>query len=309
VTTILGEDAVYWMAARGRRRRARLLAVERAGLLPGGHRQRPATAPVPLRPIGDAGDDPTPALLVRNATDPEGDPLTYRFEIDERPELDSPDRQESPELGAGPGETEWPVPAPLRENTLYYWRAHASDGNTATPSALASFFVNVANEAPGAPVPLDPVDGAQSARRHPPAPQVPVDRTTPDVRGRGQDAGDTWWRARPESLRPPRDAWTVDAAGRKPGVRGGPVPARRPAGPLERPRFRVDAVASFDIPSPPPARGRGGRRGAHPSLVVENATSPDALTPPTPSARIRRPGRLGDGGREEGIPETPETTA
>jgi subtilase family serine protease/flagellar hook assembly protein FlgD len=171
VTTVLDEDAAYYWAARARTAggapedfspwsvpvRFRVDTVNSS-----------PTAPVPLRPIG--GVDVithTPALVVGNATDPEDDPLTYRFEIDTQSDFGSTARQESSPLGPGPDETEWTPPQALQENTLYYWRAHASDGNTETPSAVASFFVDAVDEAPGAPVPLEPVEGRTVATATP----------------------------------------------------------------------------------------------------------------------------------------------
>jgi subtilase family serine protease/flagellar hook assembly protein FlgD/fibronectin type 3 domain-containing protein len=117
------------------------------------------TAPVPVHPRdGLHVRLRSPALTVRNAVDPEGWPLTYRFEIDQVATFDSPDLQVSADLGESALETSWTPPAPLRDDTAYWWRAAASDQATLGPWAGADFFVNVSNDPPGAPVPLEPAD-------------------------------------------------------------------------------------------------------------------------------------------------------
>lgn len=45
--------------------------------------------------------------------------------------------------------TAWPVPQDLLDNTRYWWRARGSDGTQYSAWANATFFVNLANEAPG----------------------------------------------------------------------------------------------------------------------------------------------------------------
>ena len=166
VPLALDEDALYYWSAR---------ASDGVNLspwsAPAGFRvdsvNGSPSAPRPLSPVdGHDVATLTPPLVVANATDPDGDPIAYGFEIDVRPELDSPDRQVSPALPPGiTGETTWMPAGPLVENTEYFWRAHASDGRTETPSVVASFFVNVADDPPSAPVPLDPVDGRTVGRR------------------------------------------------------------------------------------------------------------------------------------------------
>jgi subtilase family serine protease/Tol biopolymer transport system component/flagellar hook assembly protein FlgD/fibronectin type 3 domain-containing protein len=323
VTTTLEEDAAYHWSARART----------AGDTPEDFSpwsvpvsfrvdtvNGPPTAPQPLRPIGGREvATHAPELVVGNATDPEGDPLTYRFEIDARPDLGSPDRQVSAELPPGAGETAWTPPLELRENTPYYWRAHASDGNTATPSAVVSFFVNAANEAPGAPVPLDPVDGravgtatptlrlrnavdpegdpltyefevrdahdavVASAAGIPSGPEETVWVVTPSL---AEDQAFTWWaRASDGALVGP---WSARAA------------------------FRVNAVAeppTAPIPRLPADRAVLEER--RPSLVVENATSPDGLSL-TYTFELEAVAADGSGtpvDRVEGVAEGPQTTA
>src|SRR5438105_1799452 len=118
------------------------------------------TAPRPLSPLGGVGVAAlSPALVVANAYDADGHSLAYLFEIDRVPSFDSPDLQVSPMIGEGSSQTSWAPAFPLRDNTLYFWRAAASDSHTMGPFAGSSFFANVANDPPGMPVLLDPVDG------------------------------------------------------------------------------------------------------------------------------------------------------
>ena len=118
------------------------------------------SAPVPLRPLAGAHvATQTPELIVGAAHDPEGAPLTYRFEVDRTASFGSPELQVSPDIPGGTGEIAWTPPLALADNTTYFWRAAASDGVTQGPWAYASFFVNLANDPPTAPVLLDPIDG------------------------------------------------------------------------------------------------------------------------------------------------------
>jgi len=100
-------------------------------------------------------------LEVTNATDADGDELTYRFELDTSPAFDSPALQTSGDVveGAG-GTTSWAVTG-LADNAWYHWRAKAVDSKGAeSPWAGAAFFVNTADDPPSAPVPASPGDGA-----------------------------------------------------------------------------------------------------------------------------------------------------
>lgn len=109
----------------------------------------------------------TPALRVRNATDPEGDPLTYTFEVFSDASLSTlvastSGLAEGSIFADGAYHTEWTVNAALSQNTEYWWRARADDGGASgANSAVASFFVNSANEAPGMATLSSPQDGTQ----------------------------------------------------------------------------------------------------------------------------------------------------
>ena len=94
-------------------------------------------------------------LTVTNATDPEGDALVYYFELDTVNTFDSPTKQASTGIAEGVSTTAWLVTG-LADNTTYYWRARASDGNAQSGWVQGSFFVNTANDAPSVPVLKNP---------------------------------------------------------------------------------------------------------------------------------------------------------
>jgi hypothetical protein len=98
-------------------------------------------------------------LIVANATDADGDALTYVFELDKVNTFDSLAKKTSGNLPEGPGRTVWRV-AGLAENTRYYWRAKASDGAAESAWVTAEFFVNIGNEPPATPSIKNPGNGA-----------------------------------------------------------------------------------------------------------------------------------------------------
>jgi len=106
-------------------------------------------------------DTLAPELTVNNATDPDQDVLIYIFEIDKVDTLDSADLQQSPGIQEGAaGTTSW-TPAPLDDNTRYYWRAGACDPDqNCAWMSTANFFLNLVNEPPSVPDISAPPDGA-----------------------------------------------------------------------------------------------------------------------------------------------------
>ncbi len=93
-----------------------------------GDGNEPPSAPLLVSPpSGSTGQPATPVLTVANAIDPEGDALTYGFQIFSDAELTQLVAFTSgvPE-GAG-GQTSWTVTPPLTANQTYYWRAYAAD--------------------------------------------------------------------------------------------------------------------------------------------------------------------------------------
>jgi len=98
-------------------------------------------------------------LTVNNAFDPDGDLLTYFFELDRLDTFDSAEKQISGEISEGVDTTSWHV-AGLDDNTNFFWRAKASDGYAESPWALGDFFVNTANDSPSIPTLKNPGEGA-----------------------------------------------------------------------------------------------------------------------------------------------------
>ncbi len=104
----------------------------------------------------------TQTLTVLNSTDPEGTVPAYLFEIASNNTFTGESLQASPVIhtGVGAGSTSW-TPAALQDNTRYYWRVKASDGAAESAwTTAATFFVNIANEAPATPTINYPADAA-----------------------------------------------------------------------------------------------------------------------------------------------------
>ena len=100
----------------------------------------------------------TPELVADAATDADGDALTYIIEVDSNASFTSTAKQASAALQAGQdGKVRW-QPAALAENQRYYWRARALDPFSASDWQVGSFVVNAQNDAPSAPVALNPSD-------------------------------------------------------------------------------------------------------------------------------------------------------
>ncbi|MEJ2405979.1 MAG: Ig-like domain-containing protein [Candidatus Thiodiazotropha sp.] len=131
-----------------------------------------ATNEAPLAPVvntpldGSVISGSSVSLIVDNGSDPDGDLLTYTFELDTAPTFDSVAKQVSSAIAEGTTTTEWAVTG-LMENTTYYWRTKVSDGQIESNWVEASFSVNAANSAPGIPTVANPGDGAWVATLQP----------------------------------------------------------------------------------------------------------------------------------------------
>lgn len=137
-----------------------------AGICPKSTNNAPE-APVLISPVSTYASTLSPSLDVKNAIDPEADPLIYSYEIkDSNGALIS----SSGNITEGTaGMTYMPVNATLIENSLYRWRALSFDGNLSTWSAgewethknnWAEFCVNAQNDKPETPVLTNPESGA-----------------------------------------------------------------------------------------------------------------------------------------------------
>lgn len=118
--------------------------------------------PMPDAEVGTLSAD----LTVGNSAEPDGDPLTYTFEIDIVPTFDSPARRTSSPVSPDTDTTAWHVDA-LSDNTTYYWRVKAHDGFADSRWARGRFFVNTRNDSPGAPVIKNPGARAWSTSLRP----------------------------------------------------------------------------------------------------------------------------------------------
>lgn len=105
-----------------------------------------------------------PTLTVTNSVDPDGDALTYTFEL-YLDDLTGPSIWQSALVDEGMnGTTGVQVGLSLQENTLYYWRVSASDGNgLSTWSNVSSFFVDTENDSPSTPEIITPEDQSEVA--------------------------------------------------------------------------------------------------------------------------------------------------
>ncbi len=125
-----------------------------------------AEAPGPFTPTSPAeGGDVTtltPTLVVTNSIDPDEDALTYVFELFDDITMTAPVAV-SPSIPAGAeGNTQWVVATLLTENTMYYWRATASDSSgLSAVTDSATFFTNTENDPPSPISVISPLDGAE----------------------------------------------------------------------------------------------------------------------------------------------------
>lgn len=124
----------------------------------------PPTVPILANPSNGAGVNIfSPTLSVYDATDPDHDALTYEFELYADAGLTNL-VVKSDSITEVPTLTGWAIPVTLTENQTYYWRARAFDGALYSGwMPVASFMVNTANDAPGAPGIVAPVDGSTVA--------------------------------------------------------------------------------------------------------------------------------------------------
>ena len=118
------------------------------------------TAPTLVAPIGDViVTTAEPTLEFTNATDPQGDLLTYNVELYSDEQLTTLIEEITGIAEDGSGTTTT-VPMPLSENQVVWWRAQAADPYTGGPWTDAEpFFVNEVNDEPDVPTLLFPIGG------------------------------------------------------------------------------------------------------------------------------------------------------
>jgi uncharacterized protein (TIGR03382 family) len=113
---------------------------------------------------GESVASATPALVASPATDSDGDALSYVFELDTSATFGGAARQVSSAVEAQDGKVGW-TPAALQENTRYYWRVRALDAASAGDWTVGTFVVNAQNDAPSAPVALNPSEAVVATRK------------------------------------------------------------------------------------------------------------------------------------------------
>lgn len=129
--------------------------------------EAPSAPTIAAPSVGSEVMGTTVDLTINDSVDPEGDLLTYSFEIDTVSTFDSANKRVSGPIAAGSGiewsaskvltgsvnpdgMTAWQVSG-LNENTEYFWRVQASDGAAMSGWVQGRFFINSVNDAPGVP--------------------------------------------------------------------------------------------------------------------------------------------------------------
>ena len=116
-----------------------------------------------VRPLtdGPAVSDVTPEFAWRNTTDPEADTFSYELEVYGDEALTTLVHSAAGIAPEGGDETAWKR-AVLTDNARFWWRVRAVDTQGAASgwTGVESFLVSVRNDAPAAPVPIDPEVGA-----------------------------------------------------------------------------------------------------------------------------------------------------
>jgi len=102
-----------------------------------------------------------PTLKVDNATDPDLDALTYKFEVYGDPALSNLIASSGQVAEGAAGTTSWQVNVNLMEDHFYYWRARATDPDNLSGawSATGQFFVTTTNAPPEPPALVAPQNG------------------------------------------------------------------------------------------------------------------------------------------------------
>ncbi len=114
------------------------------------------TSPAQQTPVaGSEVASLTPVLTISNATDTDGDALTYKVVINQ----DDAVVYQADVPAGGAEVTTFVVDMELTENAAYTWTVQATDGKMSSAvSAAANFVVNAVEEAPAAPELLAPLN-------------------------------------------------------------------------------------------------------------------------------------------------------
>jgi PKD repeat protein len=122
-------------------------------------------APTDFSPVAPLTEGPgvtsvIPSFVWRNTTDPEDSVVTYELEVYADADLTTLVTRAGDIRTQVGDQTSW-ARAAFSDNTAYWWRVRALDDQRAASSwtEVQRFFVNVRNDPPTAPVPLDPAVG------------------------------------------------------------------------------------------------------------------------------------------------------
>lgn len=154
VTNMLMEDGIYTWHAR---------AVSAAG--PGPYSAMSSfrintgnaapSAPAIVSPQnGTELDTLSPRLVFLPVADPDGDTVTYDWQLTAGESFDMPQAS-----GSGVSDNQVTLPAPLTEDTRYCWRVRARDGQSESAWTRACFTASAMDGAPGVPTLINPTGG------------------------------------------------------------------------------------------------------------------------------------------------------
>lgn len=114
------------------------------------------TTPLLQSPVaGSEVPSAMPNLVIQNATDEDGDVLTYHVEISQAGEV----VYSVDQLAAAGETTTVAVNVALEENGTFFWTVQATDGEMKSDVSSASFVVNSLEEAPSVPALSAPING------------------------------------------------------------------------------------------------------------------------------------------------------
>ena len=118
---------------------------------------------------GDTTTETSPTLSVGNGSDPDGDPLTYSFQLYDGTGTNL--MAQATDIAEGTTTTNWTVPLTLSYNTDYSWRVRCHDGSEYSDwSSMSQFRVisaNACDTPPGAPTLSSPSDGSGVPNNNP----------------------------------------------------------------------------------------------------------------------------------------------
>ena len=156
VTSTVYDDVNYRLFIGCDPGRIEILGLDGLGTNPEDNNHAPSM-PTPQSPVaGSEVASVTPTLMINNATDEDGDALTYHVVVSRLGEVvfatDAVAQTETT--------TSVLVDVALEENTAYSWTVQATDGEDVSAiSAAATFVVNAMEEAPSVPVMVAPLNG------------------------------------------------------------------------------------------------------------------------------------------------------